>query len=149
MGVKRLSILLAAIIALGGCAAQRTPVTPPVPPPAKDWTITATWNEDFTNFKPCSTTVTVGCVTGFTWGYMQGSNEVPLKTSPASVCTGTAQPEVCSDTANALLGIGSVTFYCIANYIDNSGAPGATGSDNSAAQDISLGTPTNLVVTKQ
>lgn len=144
---KTIAVILFGIISLAGCAAHNAPVNPPSP--TQDWTITATWNEDFTNFVPCSSTVTKGCVSGFTWGYLQGTTQVPLKTSAVTVCTGTTQPETCTDSTNSVLGIGSVTFYCIANYVDNSATTGSTGPVDSSSQTVSLGSPTNLTVTKQ
>ncbi|MGH9740560.1 MAG: hypothetical protein ACRD4X_18530 [Candidatus Acidiferrales bacterium] len=135
---------------LAGCAAKKTAVNPPRNPPSQqDWTITATWQENFTNFIPCSSTVTKGCVSGFTWGYLQGTSQVSLKTSAPGVCTGTTQPETCTDTVNATLGIGPVTFFCVANYIDNAGNTGNTAADQSAQQVVNLASPSSLAVVWQ
>lgn len=131
---------------LPGCAAKKVAVNPPS---QQDWTITVTWHEDFTNFVPCSSTVTKGCVSGFTWGYLQGTTQVALKTSAPGVCTGTTQPETCTDTVNATLGVGPVTFYCVANYVDNAGNTGSTAADQSAQQNVSLASPTGLAVSWQ
>ncbi len=134
-------------LAIAGCAAQKSAGNSPADPPtANDWTVTATWQENFTNFVPCSSTVTKGCVSGFTWGYLQGSTQVPLKTSAADVCAGSTQPETCTDTTNALLGIGAVTFYIVANYVDNSGNSGSTSADQSSQQNVSLVAPAGLTV---
>jgi hypothetical protein len=132
---------------LGGCV-HSAPVTPPAPPPTKDWTITATWNYDFTNFKPCSATLTSGCISGFTWGYMLGTTQVAIKTSAPSVCTGSTQPETCTDTGNSTLGIGTVTMYCVADYVDNSGNAGATASSTFSDQ-VQAALVTNLTVTQK
>lgn len=140
-----ISLVLAA---LSGCAAHPAP-TPVPPSPIKDWTITPTWNYDFTNFVPCSATVTKGCVSGFTWGYLQGSTQIPLKTSPASVCSGATQPEVCTDTANALLGIGNVTPYVVANFVDNNGVANATAMDQGPLDTVAAGLATNLTWTRK
>ncbi len=137
-------------LAIAGCAARNSAGNSLAnPPAAKDWTITATWQENFTNYVPCSSTVAKGCVSGFTWGYLQGTTEVPLKTSAASVCTGSAQPETCTDTTNATLGIGPITFYVVANYVDNAGNSGSTNSDQSAQQSVSLVAPAGLTVSWQ
>lgn len=110
-----------------GCKPVPAPVPPP--PPA-DFTVTITFNFDFTNYVPCSATVTKGCVSGFQWGYMQGATPVALKTSPPTICSGT-NPEPCTDTTNATVGIGTIVPYVITQGIDNTGnaitAPSGTG----------------------
>jgi hypothetical protein len=125
-----------------GCA-SRQPTPAPVPSPL-DWTVTATWNFDFTNFVVCSATVTKGCVSGFTWGYLQGATPVPLKTSPPTVCTGTTQPRSCTDTANATVGIGAVMPYAIANGFDNNGAAVTSAVVNGTPVNVQIGLPTNV-----
>jgi hypothetical protein len=151
------SLCFAALF-IAGCAARKSAGNSPVNSPlAKDWTITVAWQENFTNYVPCSSTVTKGCVSGFTWGYLQGPTQVPLKTSAASVCAASssgadaplAQPEMCTDSINATLGIGPVTFYVVANYIDNVGNPGTTAADESAQQNVSLVVPSGLSVSWQ
>src|SRR5690348_9511785 len=87
-------------ICLASIGCPKPGATPP-PQINKDWAITVSLNYDFTNFVPCSSTVTKGCISGFTWGYLQGSTQVPVKTSPASICSGTVQPETCIDTGNS------------------------------------------------
>lgn len=134
-------------ILLFGCAAK-PPVTV-TPPPTKDWTITATFQYNFTNFVPCSTTVTAGCVSGFQWGYNLGSGNVVLKTSPVTVCSGTTQPETCTDTANSTLGIGNYSGYVIANGVNNAGAVVASSTDVSPTYSTSIAAPTNLTLTAQ
>lgn len=142
----RKTILLCALL-LAGCAAQNPKPTPPAPPPAKDWTITVTFSYDFTNFAQCSATVTTGCISGFTWGYLQGSTPVPLKTSAVSACSGTTQPESCTDTVNSQLPIGSLTFFVEANYIDNTGAAGESAEATSATPTVvTAGAPASLTV---
>lgn len=118
--VKQFAALIGLAIITAGCGASN-PVTVTPPPINKDWTITATWSYDFSNYAPCSSTVTKGCINGFTWGYLQGSNHIPLQTAPVTACTGSTNPKPCSATVNALLGIGQVTPYVIANGIDNNG----------------------------
>lgn len=141
------------------CAARKSAGNSPVnsPPAHQDFSITATWSFDFTNFVACSGTVTKGCVSGFTWGYLQGTAQVPLKTSAASVCTGSSavagsppsQPETCTDSTNGTLGIGPVTFYVVANYVDNAGNSGVTSADQSAPQNVALLAPSGLAVSWQ
>jgi hypothetical protein len=146
---------------LCSCAPRKTAGNSPGKPPAngstQDFTITATWHQDFTNFVPCSATVAKGCVSGFTWGYLQGVTQVPLKTSQPSVCAGAstptgsppAQPETCTDTVNATLGIGPLAFFIVANYVDNAGNTGSTAPDQSAQQNVTLVPPSGLAVTWQ
>lgn len=148
-GAAVAGLVLFIAVFLGGCPKQAA-VNPPAPAPAKtDWTITAKWSEDFTDFAPCSATVTKGCVSGFTWGYLQGATQVPLKTSAPSVCSGSTQPEACADTVNGTLGIGPVTFYIVANYVDNAGNAGSTAADESAEQNVALVSPSALAVSWQ
>jgi hypothetical protein len=142
--VKKIIGLLLLVLATAGCPNASAPNPPAINP---DWTITATWSFDFTNFSPCSATVTKGCVSGFSWGYIQGTNQVPLKTSPASVCTGATQPESCSDTANSVLGIGPTIFYVKANGIDNNGAVVTSNQAQSPSQTVNLVDPANVSVT--
>lgn len=145
-GAAVAGLVLFVAVLLGGCPKQTT-VNPPANPPANgDWTITATWNFDFTNFVPCSATVAKGCIQSFTWGYLTGTVQVPLKTSAASVCSGTTQPEACTDTVNGTVGMGAVTFFCEANYVDNSGNAGVTSQDESSPVNVATGSPTNLAV---
>ena len=131
---------LLTLLILVGCSAKA-----PVPAPIKDWSITVGFNYDFTNFPVCSATVTKGCITGFTWGYTQGTVSTPLKTSTTTICTGSTQPLACVDTANSTLGIGPTTFYAIANGIDNNGNSVSSGqSAPSAVLNIVIGTPTGV-----
>lgn len=137
-------ILVSLLLLISGCRAAA-----PVPPgPNKDWTITVTFKFDFTNYLPCSTTVTKGCVTGFTFGYSQGGTQVPLKTSPTSICTGATQPQTCTDTVNSVLGIGPTIFYVTANGIDNSGAAVTSNPNSSAIDNVVLIPPTGIIVTR-
>jgi hypothetical protein len=81
--------------------------------------------------------------------HLQGTAQVSLKTSAPSVCAGSPQPETCTDSSNATLGIGPVTFYCVANYVENAGNSGNTSADESAQQNVSLGMPAGLAVSWQ
>ena len=126
-----------------GCKPVPAPVPPP--PPA-DFTVTITFNFDFTNYVPCSATVTKGCVSGFQWGYMQGATPVPLKTSPPTVCSG-ANPEACTDTTNATVGIGNITPYVIAQGVDNNGTTVASNSGTGAVIPVALAAVTNVGMT--
>ena len=137
--MKRLAILA---LLLAGCAAHVTPPTP------VDWTITPQFNYDFTNYQICSATVTTGCVSGFTWGYLNGTTQVPLKTSATTICTGTTQPEACTDSQNAQLPIGSLTFYVEANYLSLAGTASSSPVDSTTSPvNVPAGTPTGLSVT--
>ena len=144
---KRLLLIGLAVFCVG-CAAQRpTPI--PVPPtPLRDWTITANWNYDFTNTPQCSTTITVGCINGFTWGYLKGTTQVPLSTitPPLIACTGATQPMACTVTVNSTVGIGNIVFYIVANGLDNNGVASTSPVVNSAAVPVSTGAVTNFGV---
>src|ERR1700683_2746453 len=109
-----LPIILATSFWLASCT-KTVSVTPPAPPPVnKDWLITASFSYNFTNYMECSASVTSGCITGFTWGYLNAQGvQVPLKTSPPAVCSGASQPQACTDTANSQLPIGSDTFTIV------------------------------------
>jgi hypothetical protein len=146
--MTRLQILLfALVVLLTGCAARPTPT--PVPTPVnKDFLVTVTFNYDFTNFVPCSPTVTKGCITGFSWGYMQGAIPVPLKTSLPAVCTG-INPKTCTDSTNSTVGIGNVVPFVVANGLDNNGAVVASNNILGTAVNVKIGDPTNPVETFQ
>src|ERR1700683_5453210 len=98
---------------------KTVPVTPPAPPPVnKDWLIIASFSCNFKNYIQCGASVTSGCITGFTWCYLNAQGaQVPLKTSPVTVCAGASQPQACTDTANSQLPIGSGTFSLLVEYI--------------------------------
>jgi hypothetical protein len=148
---NKIVCLFGLLFLLAGCSAQKPPVVTP-PPVNKDFAITAKWNEDFTNYFACSATVTSGCIQSFTWGYLSGAanTPVPLKTSAVTVCTGTTQPEACTDTTNSQLPIGNVTFYIVVNYINNAGVASATTAVNTATPVItSVGVVLNFGVTAQ
>lgn len=146
--MKRLALLLVCVLC--GCSAGSHPVKPPGPPPNKDFTISVTFNYDFTNFAACSSTVTKGCISGFAWGYLQGANAVPLKTSATTVCTGATQPEACTDSTNSQLPMGSLTFFVVANIVDNVGTVGQTAQGLSGTPTVvTAGAPTNVVVKVQ
>jgi len=140
--MKRLSVLLISLMLTVGCA-KHIPVTPPG---NVDFAITVTWNYNFTNFAQCSGTVTKGCISGFTWGYLQGSTQVPLHTVSTTACTGSTQPESCTDTTNSQLHMGSLTGYIAANFVDNSGNPGSTPVVTTATPTtVTADLPTNFI----
>lgn len=143
-------VFLALGLVLSGChGASTVPVTTTPPPsPNPDWTLVAKFNFDFTNYVPCSTAVTKGCITGFTFGYSQSGSNVPLKTSTVSICTGATQPQTCTDTVNSVLGIGPTVFYVTANGIDNSGAAVTSATNSSSIDNVVLIPPTNIIVTR-
>lgn len=138
--------LLPLLLLLVGCGGANV-VTSTPPPVNADWTITLSFNYDFTNYVPCSASVTKGCISTFTWGYMQGTTQMPLKTSPASVCAGATQPEACIDTANSTLGIGSVVPYAIANGFDNSGNAISSTTANGPGTTVPIGVPGAVAMT--
>jgi hypothetical protein len=136
---------------LASCT-KTVPVTPPAPPPVnKDWLITATFSYNFTNYMQCSASVTSGCITGFTWGYLNAQGtQVPLKTSPVAVCSGTSQPQACTDTANSQLPIGSDAFTIVVNYIDSAGKAQVTSPVTSASPTvIAAGLPQGFTIATQ
>jgi hypothetical protein len=154
--IFQLTILIA-LLWLASCT-KSVPVTPPAPPPAnKDWLITATFSYNFTNYMQCSASsasganVTSGCITGFTWGYLNAQGtQVPLKTSPVTVCSGASQPQACTDTANSQLPIGSNTFTIVVNYIDSAGEPQTTSPVTAASPTlIAAGLPQSFTITAQ
>jgi hypothetical protein len=137
---------------------KTVPVTPPAPPPVnKDWLITASFSYNFTNYMQCGASaagnvgVTSGCITGFTWGYLNAQGvQVPLKTSPVSVCSGSTQPQTCTDTANSQLPIGSATFTIVVNYIDSTGRPQITSPVTSSSPVvIAAGLPQGFAISTQ
>jgi len=143
--------ILATSICLASCT-KSVPVTPPAPPPVnKDWLITASFSYNFTNYMQCSASVNSGCITGFTWGYTNAQGaQVPLKTSAVSVCSGTAQPQACTDTANSQLPIGSNIFTIVVNYVDAAGKPQVTAPVTAASPTvIAAGLPSGFTITAQ
>lgn len=151
-----LSLALLSVLFLAGCPKNNpvpvpAPAPSPAPPDNKDFTINTTWKYDFTNFAACSGSVTTGCISGFSWGYINAANaQVPLKTSPASACSGTTQPETCADVTNSQLPMGSVNFYLVANFVNNSGAAASTAAVNpNAPLTITAGLPTAFTVSAQ
>jgi hypothetical protein len=127
-----------------GVPTETCPTWMLVPPPGQDWTITITFTYDFTNFVPCSATVTKGCISGFTWGYTAGGVGTPLKTSPPTICTGTTQPMTCTDMTTSMLGIGTWNAYAIANGFDNSGNAVTSTTATSPTYTVTIGAPANL-----
>lgn len=161
---KRL-LLIGLVVFSFGCAAHNpTPV--PVPPsPLRDWTITVSFSYDFTNFPACSATLTAGCVTSFTWGYLvKGTTQVPVKTTavPYPVCVipvpnpltapcadTTTTPLTFHDVGNGVMGIGAVTPYVVANGIDNNGVAVSSIPDLGAVDNIAIGSPSNAGWTRK
>jgi hypothetical protein len=135
-----------------GCATRPAPV--PVPPaPKQDWMVTVTFKYDFTNFPQCSTTGTTGgnkgCISNFSWGYMQGTTPFQLKVAPLTSCTGATQPLTCTDNTFTTAGIGAVVPYVIANGFDNNGAVVASPVVNGNPVNVPIGLPTNVNETFQ
>jgi len=151
IGKLGLVTILATSFWLASCT-KTVPVTPPAPPPVnKDWLITASFSYNFTNYMQCSASVTSGCITGFTWGYLNSQGaQVPLKTSPVAICSGATQPQPCTDTANSQLPIGSDTFSIVVNYIDSAGKPQVTSRVISASPTvITAGLPQGFTISTQ
>ena len=136
--MKRILLLLCGLCLVAGCGPKTVASNPPAPPsPTKDWTITATWTYNSTDSPLCTSSVTTGCVTGFTWGYLSGSGAVvSLKTSPASVCTGSTEPLPCTDNTTSVLPIGTSGFQIVTNYLTNAGVASTT-----SPVPFTLGTP--------
>lgn len=138
--------VFAVLLCVSGCSVMKTPpVTLPTNP---DWTIDVAFQYNFANIAPCSSTVTTSCVSGFTFGYLNGSTLVPVKTTPIASyvscpsplpapATGSTLPDItCQqpvaagnntpffDFGNSLLPIGGagVIFYVVPNYVDQTGA---------------------------
>ena len=146
-----LPIVLIAPFWFASCA-KTVPVTPPAPPPVnKDWLITASFSYNFTNYMQCGASVTSGCITGFTWGYLNAQGtQVPLKPSPVTVCSGASQPQACTDTANSQLPIGSDSFTIVVNYIDSTGKPQITSPVTSSSPTvIAAGLPQGFTISAQ
>lgn len=145
--MKKIALLLFMLLCLSLVACVHN-VTPP-PPPNQDFTVTATWQYNFSNFPGCSSTVTTSCISGFTWGYLNGSTQVPLKTSLPSACTGSTQPESCTDNTQSLLPMGSVTFYLVVNTMNSSGQAGSLPPVNSNPVTTAASNALNFSVTAQ
>lgn len=144
------AFLLVLCVVLAGCT--KKPVTPPVPPPINpDFAITLTWNYDFTNNPVCSASVTKGCISGFTVGYLQGSAVVALPNNsvPVSACTGAAQPQTCKYNGNSQLPIGQITWIASATGFDTNGTAVSASTNSASATSITLPSPTNVVGTAQ
>lgn len=146
-----LSLMLCIVFVSVGCGT--TLVKVPVPPPInKDFAITLTWNYDFTNFLVCSATVTKGCLTGFTVGYLSGGATVILPGGanlPTSVCTGSTQPLTCKYSGNSQLPIGQITWVATTNGLDGTGAVVTATSNSAVPTPISLLSPTNVAGSAQ
>lgn len=157
---KRLTAVLFAAISLAGCGMKPAAVVIPPAPVQKDWTITDTWQYNFTNYVTCSASVTKGCISGFTYGFVINGAAIPTATlaEPISACSvsvtvncqsGSTQPVTITAQAMQLLGIGPVTPYVVANYVDNAGNVLSSSQDAAAQQSIPAATPTGLLSTQQ
>lgn len=147
--MKKIATLVLGCALLTGCAGSK-PVTPVTPPPInKDFSISLTWNYDFTNNFQCSATVTKGCVSGFTVGYMQGAAQVALPNNsvPLSACTGSTQPETCKYTGNSQLPIGQITWFATANGFDNNGTAVTATATSASPTTVSILSPTGVAGT--
>lgn len=144
-------IALLAITLLSGCAGSHIPIPPP-PPINKDFAITVTWNYDFTNFLLCGATVTKGCLTGFTVGYLSGGTLTILPggaSLPTSVCTGATQPLSCKYQGQSQLPIGQLTWVATTNGLDGTGAVVTATSNSAVPTAITLLSPTGVTGTAQ
>lgn len=151
LGRLALLTILTTLFWLASCT-KTVPVTPPAPSPVnKDWLITASFSYNFTNYMQCSASVTSGCITGFTWGYLNAQGaQVSLKTSPVAVCSGATQPQPCTDTTNSQLPIGSNTFTIVVNYVDSAGKSQVTSPVTAASPTvIAAGLPQGFTVSAQ
>lgn len=137
------ALLLALALSLCGCA-KHIPTNPPPPPPLVDFPVTVNWGYNFMNFFTCSATITKGCVSGFTWGYLQDTTQVPLNTVTTTACTGATMQKTCSDLKNSQLPIGAVTFYVRANIIDNAGVIGQSAPGLTVPSAVPADAPTNV-----
>lgn len=137
--------LLTLFVVLAGCAKRPIPTPQPVLPPNKDFTITVTWNYDFTNFAACSASITSGCISNFTYGYLQGTNKIALGSVPTSACTGTAQPLLCTAITNSQLPMGQITWFAAVNAIDNASNPSTATTTSATPTTIATVGPTNVV----
>lgn len=157
--MKTLAALCLSLLLLSGCPKATAPVPPPITTPNPDFTITGSWQYDFTNFVPCSATVTTGCISGFTWGYINGTTLVPIATmaEPVPACSASVtancqsvsgtQPQTFKFQGNSQLAIGSVNFYVVVNSITTTGAAQVSAADQTASPStIAAGIPAALTV---
>ena len=146
-GLKAL-VLTAALLLSSACAHR---VTPPVPSPVnKDYTITATWNYDFTNIVPCSASVAKGCISSYSIIYSSpsGSTKVTLSTAPVTSCSGTKQLESCSFVFNSQLPVApnGLVWTVVTNFIDVNGTNGSTSGATGNTTDVVAGEASSVVV---
>ncbi len=154
--MKKIAAVLLLLFVSGCSHSPVKPPVPPPPPPAKiDWTVTGHFNYDYTNYFTCDATHTVGCIIGFSWGYL-GAAPVQLASinEPIPPCTaqltvncktGTTQPLLINVRTNAQLPIGNVTFYAVANYRDVMGNVQVSTQATSAPVNVPADVPTNVV----
>ena len=138
--------LLLALTVLSGCHHGGT--VPP-PPPNPDWTINVSWDYNFANYLPCAGTPprTQSCIQSFTWGYLIGAARTPLKTLP--VATETSGQVHFTDSTNSQLPIGNVTFYCVADALDQNGNQITSDPANSLPVNVQVVAPDGFTVTIQ
>ena len=136
------SLLLALVFT--GCAAGHMGAPPPVNP---DHAISITFAYNFADAPPCSASVTKSCINGFQEGYLQGASQVQLHTDTTAVCTGSSQPLSCTMNFNAVIPIGSLTFYVVATGLDQNGAATTSNPANSSPVQVGADAPANVNVT--
>lgn len=151
------------LLAMSGCAAH-TASSPSVPPPPSttpnaDWTIKGNFSFDFTNYVPCSATVTKGCISGWTWGYLNGANQLPIATlaEPVPLCSQTilvncqvpaSTPTLFNFQGNSQLAVGQINFYAVTNATALDGSTQTSVPDTTASPStIPAGTAQNLTIT--
>lgn len=147
--MKKIVPVLLSLMFLAGCAHQ--PVTPPTPPPTNlDYTITATWNYDFTNTVPCSASVTKGCISSYSVIYANpaGTTKVTLASAPVTSCSGTKQPEACSFVFNSQLPVApnGLVWSVVTNFIDVNGTNGSTSGATGNTTNVIAGEATSINV---
>lgn len=147
----KIIVLAIATLMLAGCSTQPVHITTPPPPPTTvDFPVTVTWQYDFTNFFPCSTTVTKGCINTFSVGYQSGSMQVVLNTAPVTACTGTTQPESCTTSFNTKLPVSpspGLTWSVVTNFLDVNGNAGSTSAAPGNTTPINASVATNVSAT--
>lgn len=141
---KTLSLIPLLGLVFCGCSAMHTGTTPPGNP---DHAIAMTFAYNFADAPACSASVTKSCISGFQEGYLQGTTLVQLHTDTTAVCTGTTQPLACTTNFNAVIPIGSLTFYVTATGLDQNGAATTSTAANSSAIQVGADAPSNVNVT--
>lgn len=139
------------LILVSGCMGQGQTAPPKTLRVKKDFQITVGWSYNFTNMISCMPPDSTGCLTSFSWGYIAGDGvtQIQLKISPLTICTGSTQPLTCTDSINAKLPIGSLTFYTTINYIDTTGHPGTVTTTTANPSLVSSPSPSNFTANKK